>query len=513
MTQPAELEVDVIVIGAGHNALISAAYLAKAGLEVAVLEAQPVIGGATITGELMLPGWQHDACSSAHAVIQSNPVIRADELGLQSQYGLKYAYTEPAVVLPLDDGDALVLHRSVPDTAEEIARFSRADATRFTEMIGDWNGRLKTAHRRWNEGLPIGESDSEREYLALRNRSAWDVIQENFEHPVTRRLLTWMGFATFQSPLRPGTGMLPISILSGRLEYGWATPIGGSGALPAALADLLGDNGGQILVDAEVSRIIVEGGRAVGVETRDGRVIHARSAVVSSAHVTTLPGMLGDDTTDDLRAATKAWQPGIALFAVHAALKKDIQYRTPNGPLLSTSGGLGSAEGTLKHVREIAEGRPEMDDPWMLTVSSTVVDPDRAPGGTLKILTAAPLNLASGASWEDFGPEYADHLMGLLAQKVDGVDAADILSVMPETPASLTHRNIHNIGGSCHGGEFLLADGSIIPGWPNHRTQLPGLFLTGATSHPGGSVTGWPGRNAARAVLTATGIDPNKVME
>jgi len=513
MSQPSELDVDVIVIGAGHNALISAGYLAKAGLEVAVLEAKPVIGGATITEELTFPGWQHDSCSSAHAVIQSNPVLRADELGLLSQYGLKYAYTEPAVVLPLEDGDALVLHRSVPDTADEIARFSARDAARFTEMMGDWSGRLKAVHRRWNEGIPIGETEAEREYLALRDRSAWDVVRENFEHPVTRRLLIWMGFASFQPPTRPGTGMLPISTLSGRLEYGWATPIGGSGALPAALANLLADNGGHLLVDAEVSRIIIEGGRAVGVETRDGRVIRARSAVVSSAHVTTLPGMLGQDTTPDVRAATEAWRPGIALFAVHAALKNDIQYRTPAGPTLSTSGGFGSAEGTLKHVREIAEGRPEMDDPWMLTVSSTVVDPDRAPGGTLKILTAAPLTLASGESWEDFGPKYANHLLGLVARGVDGLEPSDILSVLPETPTSLSRRNIHNIGGSCHGGEFLLPDGSVIPGWADHQTQMPGLFLTGATAHPGGSVSGWPGRNAARAVLTATGIDPHKVME
>ena len=142
-----DLSADVIVIGAGHNALITAGYLAKAGLEVAVLEAKSIIGGNTVTEELTLAGWQHDSCSSAHAVIQSNPVLRDDELGLISQYGLRYAYTEPAAVLPLEDGDSFVLHRSAEGTAEEIARFSRHDASRFIELVGEWNSVLKSAHR------------------------------------------------------------------------------------------------------------------------------------------------------------------------------------------------------------------------------------------------------------------------------------------------------------------------------------------------------------------------------
>src|SRR3984957_20877650 len=151
-----DLSADVVVIGAGHNALITAGDLAKAGLEVAVLEAKTIIGGNTVTEELTLAGWQHDSCSSAHAVIQSNPVLRDDELGLISQYGLRYAYTEPAGVLPLEDGDSVVLHRSAECTAEEIARFSRQDASRFTELVAERNSVLKSGHRRGNARVPVG---------------------------------------------------------------------------------------------------------------------------------------------------------------------------------------------------------------------------------------------------------------------------------------------------------------------------------------------------------------------
>ncbi|MGW3622963.1 phytoene desaturase family protein [Streptomyces sp. NPDC000880] len=509
-----DLSVDVIVVGAGHNALITAGYLAKAGLEVAVLEAKPIIGGNTVTEELTFEGWQHDSCSSAHALIQSNPVLRDDELGLISKYGLRYAYTEPAAVLPLEDGDAIVLHRSVEETAEEIARFSRKDASRFTEMVGEWNSVLKAVHRRWNAGLPLGTDAGAVAYEALRSQSAWDVIHNAFEHEVTRRMMLWMGFATFQPPTRGGTGALPVSVTNGRLEFGWATPIGGSGALPAALAALIADHGGQVLVDSAVSRILVGQGRALGVETHDGRRIQARIGVVSSAHLTTLPGMLGDETPEDLTAAAASWRPGVSLFAVHAALRQDVRYRVGGESILSTSGGLGSPEGTRRQVAGLSTGEPEMDDPWMLLVSSTAVDPDRAPegGGTFKILTCAPHSLASGESWESFGPRYAERLMTLAGRYVEGLDEADVLAVVPETPTGLARRNPQNIGGSCHGGEFLLPSGEYILGWPTHASSLDGLFLTGSTAHPGGSVSGWPGRNAAHAVLSAAGINPTTVM-
>jgi phytoene dehydrogenase-like protein len=506
-----DMSADVVVIGAGHNALITAGYLAKAGLEVAVLEAKPIIGGNTVTEELTFEGWQHDSCSSAHVMIQSNPVIRDDELGLVSQYGLRYVYTEPAVVLPLEDGDSFVLHRSATDTAEEIARFSRRDAQRFLEMIEEWK-LVKPAHRRWNAGRPIGADDAAAAYEKLRQQSAWDAVHKNFEHEVTRRLLIWMGFANFQPPTRAGTGVLPVSITNGRLEYGWATPIGGSGALPAALAALIADHGGYVLVDSTVTRIVTKGGRAVGVETTDGRRIDARLGVVSSAHLATLPDLLGEDITGDLTEAAAAWRPGIALFAVHAALRQDARYHVGGNLIASISGGLGSPEGLRRQVEGCASGHPETDDPWMLMVSSTAVDPDRAPGGTFKILTAAPQTLASGESWADFGPRYAARLLAIAGRHVEGLDEAAVLAVVPETPSSLARRNLHNIGGSCHGGEFLMADGEYVPGWPRHSTWIEGLFLTGSTAHPGGSVSGWPGRNAAHAVLSATGIDPKTVM-
>ena len=513
MSSPIDLTVDVVVVGAGHNSLITAGYLAKAGLEVAVLEAKDIIGGNTVTEELTLPGWQHDSCSSAHAVIQNNPVIRDDELDLIADYGLRYAYTDPAAVLPLDDGDAVVLHRSVERTADEIARFSAKDAQRFTALVAEWNNELRHAHRRWNTG-DLANTPSDLKYDKLRRRTAYEVVREEFEHPVTQRLFLWMGFANFQPPKRPGTGLLPISILKGRLDYGWATPVGGSGALPKSLARLIEDHGGQILTNAGVTEIIVSRGRAAGVRLHDGRTVRARKAIVSSAHVRAMTTMFKDSRCPpDIVEAEQNWRPGIALFAVHAALHKDITYRLGDGSEVhSTSGGLGCPDGTVRQVEGCRFGEPEFEDPWMLLVSSTVADPDRAPGATFKILTAAPADLAGGRRWEDLGPQYGQHLLSLAARHVQGLDSDNIAALRYETPTSLAARSPSNIGGSCHGGEFATADGDVVPGLQRWASTLDGLFYTGSMAHPGGSVSGWPGRNAARAVLSAVGIDPQKVM-
>src|SRR3954454_9627482 len=167
-------EVDVVVIGAGHNGLVAAGYLAAAGLEVLVLEAGTAPGGDTITEELTLPGFAHDSCSSAHVLIQGNPLLRDDELGLVGTYGLDYILTDPAVVLPQPDGDCLVMRRDLDATVDEIARCCTDDARAFRELIGGWTGGLASVHGRWGSGLDLGDGEAVRRYRPLRGRSPWD---------------------------------------------------------------------------------------------------------------------------------------------------------------------------------------------------------------------------------------------------------------------------------------------------------------------------------------------------
>jgi phytoene dehydrogenase-like protein len=502
-------EADVVIVGAGHNALVCAGYLAEAGLQVCVLEARPLVGGNTVTEELTLPGFAHDSCSSAHVLIQSNPLMTDDELGLISRWGLQYVHTDPAVVLPQADGDSLVIHRDLEATVDEIGRWSAPDGAEFRKFIAEWTSGLAAVHGRWSSALPLGDSPAADAYRALRARSAWDVVHERFRHPVVRSMVLWLSLATIQDPRRPGTGVLPSSIAAGRLRFGWSTPIGGSGALPAALVRLLTARGGEVLCDATVSRIEVSGGRVVAVQTTDGRRFRARRAVVASSHLARLPGML-DGAPSDLVAAQQAWRSGLSVFAVHAALRTDLSFTSQGRTLQSVAAGLGSVEGIAAQLEAFGRGEPDARDPWLLVVNQTVVDPARAPdaGGTFKILTIAPWERADGRPWAAAKDEFAEQLVG----RVDALDPSDILAVRAESPVDVAAHNVHNLGGSCHGGEFLMPDGAVLVGWPNYDTSIEGLFLTGSTSHPGGSVSGRPGRNAARAVLRALDLDPATVM-
>jgi len=502
---------DVIVVGGGHNALTCAAYLAEAGLTVTVLEGRDIVGGNTVTEELTLPGWKHDSCSSAHVVIQSNPLLLNDELGLKSRYGLTYIVTDPAVVLPVEDGDALIIHSNLDATCATIAQHSARDADALRQMMADWHGGLKVAHAYFQAGLPLPDNEWSDRYEELRQRSAWDVVMTTFEHPLIQRAVMWMGFATIQPPQRPGTGALPAAILAGRLSFGWTTPVGGSDALPKALVAHLEDHGSQVVASAWVSDYLTENGRCVGVRCADGRTFRATKAVVAGSHLKTLSDAL-DTPAPRLSAAAAQWQPGLSVFAVHFALREHPTYRTVEGHVPAVAGGIGSPEGLAKQVDAALRGDVDLSSPWLLMVDSTVVDPDRAPGAAFKFLTIAPME-RDGQLWTEAQTlDYANQLVAFARRYVTGFDDDNILAMRPESPTSIAAHNLANIAGSCHGGEFLLADGSVIPGWREIRTEVDGLYLTGSTSHPGGSVSGRPGRNAAREVLRDFGIDPASVM-
>lgn len=510
-------EADVVVIGAGHNSLVAAAYLARAGLEVVVVEANDQPGGNTRTEALTLPGFSHDSCSSAHVLIQNNPLIRDDELGLLAEHGLEYLRTDPAVVLPQPDGDLLVVHPDLEATVDELARWSPDDARAFERLIGEWRGGLATVHGRWSSHLPQPDDEVSRRYLDLRRRSAWDVVHETFAHPVVRSLMLWLAMATIQDPRRAGTGFLPSSLAAGRLDFGWTTPVGGSQALPDALVRALEKHGGRVVCGAPVTGIVTDGERATGVRLADGTPVGARRAVVAGGHVTALATMLeGRPATADLRRARETWRPGLSVLAVHAAIREDLRFGADG--VTSVAAGLGTADGVVRHLDRFAAGEWDAEDPWLLVVNQTAVDPSRRPesgGGTFKILTIAPYDLAGGLRWDSVKDEYGARLVELVRQRCRGLEEADVLAVRTESPLDVAAHNPLNVGGSCHGGEFWLdgtAGGEVVSGWQRYDTDVPGLFLTGACVHPGGSVSGRPGRNAARTVLTSLGLDPLDVM-
>ena len=289
---------DIVIAGAGHNSLVTAAYLGKAGYSCLVLEARPVIGGNTMTEELTLPGFYHDTCSTAHAIFMQSPIWSNHELPL-AEYGLEYIHADPASHVVFPDGTAITQWLDIDHTCEEIARFSRKDAATYRRMIAEWRSvspifnknslfarRLGAVVAQELEKHPQGAI-----WLRRQALSAWDIIDSSFEDWHVKSWMVWFAEGALQPADRPGTGTLAYSFVAGRQRNGWAIPGGGSGTLPKALGRIIEEQGGTILTNQPVNRLIIEGGRCVGVETESGEQFRARHAVVSTIHVKHLVNM------------------------------------------------------------------------------------------------------------------------------------------------------------------------------------------------------------------------------
>ena len=314
--------VDVVVAGAGHNSLITAAYLAQAGYEVLVLDARPIPGGGAASEELLLPGYRVDSCSTGHTLIQTNPLLLDDELGLQADYGLEYLVPDPFAHVAFPDGRHLTMWMDVERSCEEIARFSRADADAYRRALGEYDevkgifGAATFTPPGMGPSLEqrLAEHPRGRVWQRRRLMSAWDVIRHEYESDHVRSFMLWQAFQTLVPIDMPGTGQLASSIVYGRQRRSWTLPRGGSGALTDALVRFIEDNGGAVLCDRPVARLVIEDGRCAGVETEAGERFLGCEAVVSTIHVKHLLDMAPADDArrvraDARRAASRARGP------------------------------------------------------------------------------------------------------------------------------------------------------------------------------------------------------------
>ncbi len=518
-------ERDVVVIGGGHNGLACAAYLAHAGLDVLVLERREVLGGAAVTEE----PWPGYRISSASYVVSLMPQRIVDELRLK-RHGYEVSIITPDYFVPFSDGTSLTLWGDVARDAENIARFSKKDADAYVEFdryfdraagllkdllfvvppnvrMRDVVSWVRTAGkvRKWT-GRDVHE------VIRLFTMSAADFLDEWFEDErVKGAMATQAVIGAWCGPMSPGSAYVLMHHWIGEVDghagaWGWV--LGGMGGVSRAIARAAESAGAEIRTNAEVQRVAIDGsGRVVGVELVDGTLIGARR-VVSGAHpITTYLDLVGEDRLpEDVVKDVKRFRTRSGSVKVNVAVSE-----LPSFPSWDQEGdlhrGLAAVSPSIEYLERAwddAKYGQTSEHPYVEVVFPTAHEDGLAPKGKhvmLAFCQFGPYELRDG-SWdterERFGARVIETLGEFAPNLAGSVEHMEVLA-----PPDIEAR-FGLLGGNIMQGELSpdqMFSFRPIPLYGDYRSPVPGLYLCGAGTHPGGGVMAVPGRNAATVVL------------
>ena len=523
---------DVAIIGGGHNGLVCAAYLAAAGLKVTVLERRKVVGGAAVTEEFH-PGFRNSVAS--YTVSLLNPKVIRD-LDLPG-HGLQVIERKLANFLPIDESRSLIAGPG--RTKAEIAKLSARDAERYDAysdrldaiadvlrdivlrtppnvVEGGWSAALPQLVRAGSLGNRLRRLDMvmRRDLLDLFTKSAVDFLDGWFETPAVQALFGFDSIVgNYASPSHPGTAYVLLHHVFGEVNGKkgvWGHAVGGMGAITQAMAKSAASRGAVIRTDAAVREVVVEGGRAVGVVTEAGEAIRA-GCVVSNLNPKLLFGKLVDPAAlpADFRERMDRFKCGSATFRMNVALSELPDFTCLPGKALAdhhTSGIIiGPSLDYMDRAYLDAKAAGWSKAPIIeMLIPSTLDDTLAPPGQHVASLFCQHFDpkLPDGSSWDDHREAVADLI-------IDTVDAwapnfkASVLGRQINSPLDL-ERTFGLIGGDIfHGALSLDQIFSARPvlGHGDYRAPVPGLYMCGSGTHPGGGVTGAPGHNAAREIL------------
>ena len=523
---------DAVIVGGGHNGLVCAAYLAAAGLKVTVLERRAVVGGAAVTEEFH-PGFRNSV--AAYTVSLLNPkIIRELEL---SRHGLSIVERRMSNFLPTADGRYLCTggDRTLP----EVAKFSHADAQR----LAGYSGRLEqiadvlrdlvlrtppnVVQGNWRTALPqllrasrIGgrlrklDMNLRRELLRLFSASAGDYLDGWFESDPIKAVYGFDGIVgNYASPYAQGSAYVLLHHVFGEVNGKkgiWGHAIGGMGAITQAMARSAQSRGVDIRLQTPVREVTVEHGRAVGVVTEGGEAIRA-SAVVSNLNPKLLYQQLLDPAvlSADFRERISQWRCGSGTFRMNVALAELPDFSCLPGKALADhhTAGIILAP-TLNYMEQAyfdARTAGWSKQPIIEMLIPSTLDDSLAPPGrhvaSLFCQHVAP-QLPDGQSWDQHRERVADLMIDTVNAHAPNFKAA-VLGRQIMSPLDL-ERTFGLIGGDIfHGALQLdqLFSARPMLGHADYRGPLPGLYMCGSGTHPGGGVTGAPGHNAAREIL------------
>ena len=502
---------DAVVIGAGHNGLVAACYLARAGWSVTILERAPIVGGAAVTEEIV-PGFSGSTASYSLSLLRPDV---AGDLGL-AERGLRLHPKDPQLFVPLPDGRSFLVWRDAAHTAEELAAVHASDG----EAYGRWG-------RFWDEVVSVfrplvEDPDPPRPAeieagLARRGRSelwrlavatsAAEVVSTFFASDEVRGAFASQGvIGTAASPREEGTAwVMTYHALGGELcgaAGTWAYVQGGMGSVTAALAAAAEGLGVSIRTGAEVDGVLVEEGRAVGVLLTSGEEVRA-PVVVSNADPRRTFGSLVPQGAlpAAFRERVAAWRTDAAVVKVNLALAEAPSYlaRSGPGPHLGATLEISPSIGYLHEAFAAAGAGTMSPHPFMEVFLQTAIEPSLAPPGC---------HVAS--AFTQWAPRSCD---GMVAELDHEGALSTVLATLgayaPNLPSALVAAEV--LGPADLERRFALTGGDIFHGamLPHqsfgarfgYETPLPGLYLCGSGARPGGCVMGAAGRNCARAVL------------
>lgn len=531
---------DCLVIGGGHNGLVTAAYLAKAGKSVCVLERRHLLGGCAVTEELW-PGYK--VSTAAYVISLFLPeIIR--ELRLK-QYGLNILPRNPSSFTPLLDGRSLLMGSDQQLNCREISKFSEKDAENYPryeallervsqvlepmlskaapDVLPLPKGRrkiglgkkMRDAGKLWALYKTLGElGDDLPEAIELLTGAARPILERWFESEVLRATLaTDAIIGAFASIASPGTAYVLLHHVMGEAGGSrgvWGYVEGGMGGLAASLEKACNDLHVDICREAEVQQIISDGGKIKGIVLADKTVLEA-PVVASSvdAHLTFERFMQPDDLPEYFRKAVSRIDYSSASAKVNLALSEPPNFTAlPSNGIAPHHHGTMHIGPTLDYIERAYDdakyGRPSNEPVLEMTMASAV-DRSLAPEGkhvASIFVQFAPYKLADGKHWDDIKEDFGDRCIEMLARYA------------PNVPNAIEHRQVVSpldlertfglTGGNIMQGAMnfdQLYAMRPVAGWADHRTPVRGLYLCGAASHPGGGVMGACGKNAAEEIL------------